>query len=193
MTSSSCPHPSLCAPPPHTQISCCVLTLTLVSPACSGDYWGGLRDAEFLHHEDHDCNSGPASSNCRGLIWQLMLKQHSSSLWGNTAAACEKYNDTCDYYTHIPLPIPTPTHTLTVLQPSQSANHTHTHTNTGIHTFTMTHSSQGTHTNTRIHMLGARYTLTHSLSSTSNGDTQTLIKGSSPSHKHTHTKTQTLL
>ena len=61
------------------------------------------------------------------------------------------------------------------------------HTHTGIHTLTMTHSSQGTHTNTRIHMLGARYTLTHSLSSTLNGDTQTLIKGSSPLHTHTHT------
>ena len=55
----------------------------------------------------------------------------------------------------------------------------------------MTHSSQGTHTNTRIHMLGARYTLTHSLSSTSNGDTETLIKGSSPLHTHTHTHTHT--
>src|SRR4029434_4721472 len=96
-------------------------------------------------------------------------------------------------------PISPPKHTLT------PCRHTHTHhTQTHIHIHTHTHTMQThkthlnthtmqTHTNTRIHMLGARYTLTHSLSSTSNGDTQTLIKGSSPLHKHTHTKTHTLL
>ena len=86
----------------HTQVCCCVLTLTLVSPGCSGDSWGGLRDAELLHHEAY-CDSESAPSNCRRLIWQLMLKQHSSSPWGNSAAAWEKHNDTSDYYTHIPL------------------------------------------------------------------------------------------
>ena len=88
----------------HKQLCYSVLTLTLVSPVCSGDSCRGLRDAELLHHEDY-CDSGSAPSNCRRLIWQLMLKQHSSSLWGNNASAWGKHNDTSDSYTQIPLPI----------------------------------------------------------------------------------------
>ena len=74
----------------HTQFCCSVLTLTVVSLVCRVDSWGGLRDVELLHHESLYCLPGPDASNCRRLIWQLMIKQHSSSLWGNNPAAWEK-------------------------------------------------------------------------------------------------------
>ena len=113
--------------PPAPHVCCCVLTLTLVSPVHSGDSWEGLRDAELLHHES-DCDSGPAPSNCRRLIWQMMLKQHSYSLWGNSYSAWEKHNDTSDYYTHTPLQHTHIHHTslITVNHTTQTDRHTHT-------------------------------------------------------------------
>lgn len=70
----------------------CLYTLTLAYPVSSWDSLRGLRDVELQSHEAHSY-AGTVLLNCRGLIWQLMIRFHSSFLWGNNWPDWEKHND----------------------------------------------------------------------------------------------------